>query len=147
MNEKKLAEGLYLITIDMGTATTINIIKYPNEFIGGLIAPGISTMFKSLDQQTAQLPEIKINDYKSFIGDTTSSSIASGVVNSSIGLIEKSIESISKLDDFENVITYLTGGMAEAINKYLDTDVIYDRFLVLRGVKSVYELNKNNGTI
>jgi len=143
LNEKKLEEGSYLITIDMGTATTINIAKYPNDFIGGLIAPGINTMFNALDQQTSQLPQLTINNYGSFIGDDTNSSIASGVVNSSIGLIEKSIESISKLDGCEKVITYITGGMAEAIIKYLSPDVMYDRSLVLRGIKSVYDINMN----
>ena len=147
LNEKKLERGSYLITIDLGTATTLNIVKYPNEFSGGLIAPGINTMFKSLERQTSQLPELTINNYKSFIGNDTNSSIASGVVNSSIGLIEKSIESISKLNDCEKVITYLTGGMAEALKKYLPAEVIYDKFLVLRGIKSVYDLNKNKRTI
>ena len=143
LNNNKLGKGSYMIIIDLGTAMTINFIKYPNEFIGGLIAPGIVTMFKSLDQQTAQLPEITINDYKSFIGDDTKSSIASGVLNSSIGLIEKSIESISNLDDCKKEITYLTGGMAEALIEYLPAEVIYDKLLVLRGIKSVYDLNKS----
>ena len=65
------------------------------------------------------------------------------VVNSSIGLIEKSIESISKLDDCERVITYLTGGMAEKLKKYFPPNVVYDKLLVLRGIKSVYDLNNN----
>lgn len=142
LNKKKMEEGTYLIIIDMGTAMTINFIKYPNEFIGGLISPGIVTMFKSLTQQTAQLPEITINDYKTFIGADTKSSIASGVLNSTIGLIEKSIKSISNLDDFRVVTTFLTGGMAEALKEYLPADVIYDKFLVLRGIKSIYDLNK-----
>ena len=143
LNEKKLERDSYLIAIDMGTATTINIVKHPNEFIGGLIAPGVNTMFKSLEQQTSQLPELTLINYKSFIGNDTNSSIASGVVNSSIGLIEKSIESISKLDDCERVITYLTGGMAEKLKKYLPPNVVYDKLLVLRGIKSVYDLNNN----
>jgi type III pantothenate kinase len=141
LSNKKLERSSYLITIDMGTATTINIAKYPNDFIGGLIAPGINTMFKSLDQQTSQLPGLTIDNYQSFIGDDTNSSIASGVVNSSIGLIERSIESISKLDDCKKVITYITGGMAESIIKYLSAEVIYDKFLVTRGIKSIYDLN------
>jgi type III pantothenate kinase len=141
LNNNELEKGSYLITIDMGTATTVNIVKYPNEFIGGLIAPGINTMFKSLDQQTSQLPGLSIDNYKSFIGDDTNSSIASGVLNSSVGLIERAIESITKLEDCINVITYITGGMAESIINYLSAKVIYDKFLVTRGIQSVYDLN------
>jgi len=58
-------------------------------------------------------------------------------------LIEKSIESISNLDDCKKEITYLTGGMAEALIEYLPAEVIYDKLLVLRGIKSVYDLNKS----
>ncbi|UCH64999.1 MAG: type III pantothenate kinase [Ignavibacterium sp.] len=142
LNKNKLEKGSYLITIDMGTATTVNIVKYPNDFIGGLIAPGVNTMFKALDQQTSQLPGLTVDNYKSFIGDDTNSSIASGVVNSSVGIIEKAINSISKLDDCKKVFTYITGGMAESIIEYLSTEVIYDKFLVTRGIKSVHDLNR-----
>jgi type III pantothenate kinase len=141
LKRNKLEKGTYLITIDMGTATTVNVIKYPNEFIGGLIAPGINTMFKSLDQQTSQLPGLTINNYESIIGEDTNSSIASGVVNASIGLLQRSIESISQLDDCEKVITYITGGMAEQIIKYLSAEIIYEKFLVSSGIKSIYDLN------
>ncbi len=57
-----LTAGTYLLTIDFGTATTIDIVKYPNVFAGGLIAPGINTMFNSLATQTSQLPDLTIDN-------------------------------------------------------------------------------------
>ncbi|MCH6573594.1 MAG: type III pantothenate kinase [Bacteroidetes bacterium] len=137
-----LIAGTYLLTIDFGTATTINIVKYPNIFAGGLIAPGIITMFKSLTTQTSQLPEITIENYNFIIGDDTNSSIASGVINSAVGLIEKVINYIKNLDDCSNLIIYATGGMADKLKKFLSNKIIYDEFLVLRGIRSLYELNK-----
>ena len=138
-----LITGTYLLTIDFGTATTINIVKYPNIFAGGLIAPGIITMFKSLTTKTSQLPEITIENYNLIIGDDTNSSIASGVINSAVGLIEKVISYIKKLDDCSNLIIYVTGGMADKLQKFLSNKIIYDEFLVLRGIRSLYELNKD----
>jgi type III pantothenate kinase len=140
---KNLVEGTYLLTIDFGTATTINIVKYPNYFIGGLIAPGVNTMFKSLSNQTSQLPELKIEEYISVIGDDTNSSIASGVINSTIGLIEKTTKYISNLNDCERIVLYATGGIAGKLQKYLSKDIIYDEFLVLRGIKVIYDLNNS----
>ena len=138
-----LMAGSYLLTIDFGTATTINIVKYPNIFAGGLIAPGVNTMFKSLTAQTSQLPDLTIDNYNFIIGDDTHSSIASGVINSAVGLIEKVVSYINNLDDCSNLIIYATGGMADKLQKFLSNKIIYDEFLVLRGIRSLYELNED----
>ena len=138
-----LIAGTYLLIIDFGTATTINIVKYPNIFAGGLIAPGVNTMFKSLTAQTSQLPDLTIDNYNFIIGDDTHSSIASGVINSAVGLIEKVVSHINNLDDCSNLIIYATGGMADKLQKFLSNKIIYDEFLVLRGIRSLYELNKD----
>jgi type III pantothenate kinase len=138
-----LIAGTYLLTIDFGTATTIDIVKYPNVFAGGLIAPGINTMFKSLATQTSLLPDLTIDNYNIIIGDDTHSSIASGVINSAVGLIEKVVSYLNNLDDCSNLIIYTTGGMADTLQKFLPKKIIYDEFLVLRGIRSLYELNNN----
>lgn len=140
---KKLSNNTYLITIDFGTATTINIVKPPSIFIGGVIAPGVRTMFDSLKNKTSQLPSLSLENYKSILGDDTRSSMASGVIQSSIGLVDKVIGYIKKLDDCNKIIVYITGGMASKIKNYLNIDFIYDEFLVLKGIRSVYKLNKN----
>jgi len=142
LSYENLDTGTYLITIDFGTATTINIVKYPKLFIGGLISPGIKTLFHSLNKQTSQLPELTIDKYKSLIGDDTLTSIASGVVNSTIGLIDKTIKSLLEFSDCKEVIVYATGGMAEKLRGYLKQDVVYDKHLVLRGISAIYDLNK-----
>ena len=41
-------KGQIIISIDLGTATTLNVVKYPGIFGGGIIAPGTDLMFKSL---------------------------------------------------------------------------------------------------
>jgi type III pantothenate kinase len=137
-----LNNGTYLLTIDFGTATTINIIKFPGNYIGGLITPGINTMFKSLKSHTSQLPELTIENFNSIIGKDTNSSIASGVINSTIGSIEKAIKHVRELKDCKKVITYVTGGMANKLQKFLPEEFLYEEFLVLRGIKSVFDLNK-----
>ncbi|MFC2119803.1 type III pantothenate kinase [Bacteroidota bacterium] len=136
-----LVSGTYLLTIDFGTATTINFVKYPNLFLGGLIAPGINTMFTSLATQTSQLPDLAIDNYNFIIGDDTHSSIESGVINSAVGLIEKVISHLNNLDDCSNLIIYATGGMAGKLQNFLPKNLVYDEFLVLKGIRSLYELN------
>ncbi len=141
--EKGFNANQCMITIDFGTATTINLIKYPNVFAGGVIAPGIKTMFKSLHSNTAQLPKVNVDNYKFLIGDDTVSSIASGVVNSTVGMIERTIEQLYKNEKCNEVIIYLTGGLAEKIQPFLSGNVFLDNSLVLKGINAVYELNRD----
>ena len=139
--KNKLISDTYLLTIDFGTATTFSIVKNPNIFIGGLIAPGINTMFKSLATQTSQLPDLTMDNYKFVIGNDTNSSIASGIINSAAGLVDKVINHLNNLDDCSNLIIYATGGMSGKLQNFLPNEIIYDEFLVLKGIRSLYELN------
>lgn len=129
-----------IISIDLGTATTINLIEPGGIFAGGLIAPGIETMNTSLQTGTAQLPKILYSDYKDIIGQDTKSSIASGIINATTGLIEKVISEIQKRFGQIPAI-YLTGGNAFKIIPQINFDYEFVDDLVLLGIKAVFEKN------
>jgi|SRR5690554_793744 len=138
---KNYNEKVFILSVDFGTATTINIIEYPGSFIGGLIAPGIGMMFSSLNKNTAQLPLLDISDYKSLIGSDTKTSIASGVVNSAVGLIEKVRRYLIEEKTASEIHTYITGGNAEKIIPYLNFNFIFEEGLIFYGVYSLWKLN------
>jgi len=140
--EKLLTNNQYLITIDFGTATTINIVSPTKEFIGGLIAPGITTMLKSLNEKTAQLPLPDLNNYNGLIGNSTHSSIISGVVNSTVGMIGETINHVITNSDHNMPIIFATGGNAGYILPHLKYKVLFEEALVLKGLKVIYDLNK-----
>ncbi len=129
----------FIISVDFGTATTINIVKYNGIFVGGLILPGINMMFKSLKNETAQLPVVKPSEYKSTIGNSTKSSIASGVINSTIGAINQTIDYIKQKNKRAEIKIFITGGNAKFILPYLKYDYIYEQGLVLYGIRAIYE--------
>lgn len=131
----------FIISVDFGTATTINVVTSENKFIGGIIAPGVETMFNSLHKGTAQLPKVSTNDYKNIIGSSTISSISSGVINSQIGLLEKIYNHLEELSADE-IYIYVTGGNAKKIIPYINYQFSYVEELVLHGIKSIYERNK-----
>lgn len=136
---KNYSKNDLIISIDFGTATTLNFVKFPGVFVGGIIAPGIELMSDSLNSYTAQLPEVSVSDYKKLIGRDTKESIASGVVNSTVGLIEKSIT--EQKDKTKNIHIYVTGGNASKIIPYLKFKHRVVNELVLIGIKSIYEKN------
>lgn len=132
-----------LICADLGTATTINFVQFPGEFTGGLIAPGVGIMFSSLNKNTAQLPETDESYYKNFIGHDTKSSIASGVINSTAGLIEKSINYLRTNSQVKKVKLYITGGNAEKVIPYINFNYEFVKGLVLTGIKSIHDANSS----
>ncbi|MFA8341628.1 MAG: type III pantothenate kinase [Rhodothermaceae bacterium] len=131
-----------IVTVDFGTATTINLIRPGGVFAGGIIAPGIETMINSLFKRTAQLPKIDFADYREFIGKDTNSSIASGIMNASVGLIEKSLSKISAEYQNKQLDVFLTGGNSALINPYIEFKCSIVKDLVIKGVYAVNKLNK-----
>ncbi len=138
---KNYSEKTFIVTIDLGTATTINVIKFPGEFDGGLIAPGVKTMFDSLSHNTAQLPIADENNYHNFIAQDTKSSIASGVINSTAGLIDRTLNHIISSYQTNDLKIYITGGNADKIIPHLNFEFSYQKALVLLGIKAIADIN------
>lgn len=132
------------VTIDIGTATTINVLNEDKVFQGGAIFPGPITQINSLNQSATALKEFQLFAPTSIIGINTEESINSGIINGTVGAILFFLDIIQKdilkIKDFP---IYLTGGSAnllyDKLQKY-KPDIIYNRNLVLFGI--FYLLNK-----
>ena len=135
---KSLNVNEAVISIDFGTATTINFLLPPNRFTGGIIAPGIKLMFQSLNKNTSQLPEVSFKDYEGVIGHSTNSSIASGVLNSALGLINEARAHLLGKEGIEKIYTCITGGNSGIILPYLNFEFTHEPLLVLYGINSVF---------
>lgn len=77
-----------VIVIDMGTATTVDVVNKSGDYIGGAIAPGIIIATEALFTRTAVLPRIELTLPKRAIGRNTVAAMQSGIVFGYIGLIE-----------------------------------------------------------
>lgn len=131
----------YTITSDLGTATTVNIVKNGNEFIGGIIAPGLFTMAGSLYKNTAQLPQIEFGDYHELIGKNTIKAIESGIINSTLGLYNITFEHLKTEKKAEQIDFFITGGNARHIIPHLKSSYVFIEELVIYGIKTIYHLN------
>jgi type III pantothenate kinase len=140
LEHSSLPEREFVISIDFGTA--INIVKPPSDFIGGMIAPGPKMMLRALQNHTAQLPKVNPENYTTLIAQDTKSSIASGVINSIAGLVEKIINHMYIHHNAKDLHIYITGGNAEYLLPQFDFEFKYEKALVLYGIKAIYEKNK-----
>ena len=129
------------LIIDVGTCITIDFVDDQNNFLGGSISPGIDMRYKSLNNYTANLPLLQIEDYFSFPGVSTSSSIHAGVLS---GVCNEIIGVINKINSqFENVKVILTGGNAKFLSKRLKITIFANQNFILEGLNSILNLNKD----
>ncbi len=137
------------IVIDLGTATSFDIVDKDRNFIGGLIAPGLKIQAKSLSQFTSKLPKLKIEAPKDAIGKDTISAMLSGIVRGHAAMIEGMIKACEKeLGQRATVIA--TGGYSSVLFNDMERDFDYiNPNLTLEGLRYLYEINcgesKNDG--
>ncbi len=68
-----------LIIIDMGTATTIEVVTKNKEYLGGYILAGLNLMNEALASKTAQLPKVEVKKPLVKIGVDTHSCLQAGL--------------------------------------------------------------------
>ena len=134
-------ENVPMIVVDFGTATTFNIISANNEFIGGVIAPGIKGSLDSLVNGTAKLPRVEIEAPKSIIAKNTVTNMQAGIVFGFAGLVEYIVKRIKKELKAPVVKTVATGGFSNVIAKEIEGIDVVDKLLTLKGLKYLYDLN------
>lgn len=77
-----------LIVVDFGTATTFDVVSGEGDYLGGVIAPGITLSIEALHQAAARLPRIGIGRPQAVIGRSTIAAMQSGMFWGYVGLIE-----------------------------------------------------------
>ncbi|MFW5780196.1 MAG: type III pantothenate kinase [Bacillota bacterium] len=130
------------ITIDFGSATTFGVINRDGEFLGGVIAPGIKSSTESLVNTGAKLPRIELIKPQSIISDNTISNMQAGVIYGFAGLVANIISEIKKETGFNKAKVVATGGLSLLVNEDVKDIQIIDRSLSLKGLKILYEINK-----
>lgn len=133
-----------LIVIDIGTATTIDVIADNGDFLGGVIAPGIVSAADSLVSATAKLPRIELVPPKSIICHNTISGMQAGIIYGYIGQIDEIVKRIrAEMGENWTAKVIATGGLAKMIARESKTIDKIDHFLTLSGLRVLYERNKN----
>jgi len=131
--------GFPVVVIDIGTATTIDVVDKNGNFIGGFILPGPELWINSL-KNTSLIKEIKDFSFN-FIGNDTSSAIISGLKYGLSGSIEKIIFKMKK--KFDGLKVVLTGGYSSRFIKYLNFDKKIEKHLTLEGINIILKENEN----
>lgn len=140
------------IIVDMGTATTFDVVSAKGEFLGGAIAPGLGISAEALFRRAARLPRIEVKKPAKVIGTGTVDNIQIGLYYGYIGLVDGILErmldklrddavKVGKNPEEHRVRTIATGGLARLIaggSKFIEE---VDDMLTLTGLRLTFERN------
>lgn len=114
--------------VDCGTAVTLDMLTATGIHLGGLIAPGLQLMKKSLSHNTAALPLAEQMPSVGLAQDTATA-IQSGGVYALLGMIEIALQKHGSPCQL-----ILCGGDAQTLQPQLQRPAIVDEALVLKGL-------------
>lgn len=129
-----------LVVFDFGTATTYDVLK-KGVYIGGGILPGIDMSINALYGNTAKLPRVKFTTPNSVLGTDTMKQIQAAIFFGYAGQIKHIIKKIKEELD-ENIFVLATGGLGKILSAEIDEIDEYDANLSLKGLYTLYEMNK-----
>jgi type III pantothenate kinase len=130
-----------LILIDMGTATTIEVVEPENRYLGGVIFPGVKVSLDALTNHAAQLPGISLDQPKQVIGKNTVDCMRSGTMYGNAAMIDGLVDRIEEeLGHSSTIIA--TGGLARFITPLCKREIIVEKDLLLKGLNLLYKKNK-----
>ena len=125
----------------MGTATTMMAVDASGTLLGGSICPGVKVSSEVLTTRTSQLPGISLEAPKHAIGRNTTECMQSGIMLGTACMIDGMVTRMEEELGMKATII-ATGGISRFVLPMCRTQIHYDRDLLLKGLRILYEKNK-----
>ena len=101
-----------VLLVDLGSATTLDVLSGDGRFLGGAILPGFRASAGALQKISHGLPEIETDDlrFPAYPGRNTSAAIEAGLFWGMVGAIRQFLAFAQ--EGYEQALLLLTGGDA-----------------------------------
>ena len=133
--------GAPSIVVDLGTATTFDLVGEDGRYKGGAIAPGLLISAQALFDRAAMLPDIELKKPEAVIGRNTRDSMLSGIVYGYVGLVDGMVERFSRELSRQPAVV-ATGGLSRVISDQSAKIQKVVPELTLEGLRIIAELNR-----
>ncbi len=126
------------IVVDLGTATTFDVVDATPAYYGGVILPGLETSAEGLYLKTSRLPRVSIEPPLHAIGKSTVEAMQSGLYYSYAGGIDAMISRVADELGGDPVVI-ATGGHAALVAQACKLIEHVDPWLTLDGLHMVWK--------
>jgi len=131
--------GAPAVVVDFGTAVTFDVVNAKGNYVGGIIAPGLSAMTDYLHEKTALLPKIKIREVTNVIGKSTEEAMLIGAVHGYRGLIRSLLTELKQALKSRRLPVVATGGYAKLIAARMPEITAVEPLLTLEGLRLIWQ--------
>lgn len=129
------------IVIDVGTATTFDVVSSKGELLGVAIAPGLGVAADALSQRAAQLQQVPLEAPPHAIGRNTVHAMQSGLIYGYVSLIEGMVDRLlaEHPDRDQEIMIIGTGGLISLLAPHTTVIDQVDQSLTLTGLRIIYD--------
>jgi type III pantothenate kinase len=131
--------GYPAIVVDLGTATTYDVIDESGDYAGGLIAPGLWTSASNLFRKASRLFPVKIEKPDKLIAGDTANSVKSGIYYGFIGQMQYLVGEIKKQIGSDDIKVIATGGYSDIFSGETGIIDFIDQALTLKGLRIIFD--------
>jgi len=133
--------GSPCIVVDLGTATTFDCVSKQGAFVGGAIAPGLSTAAEELFRRAARLANVELRRPERAVARTTAENLRVGVLWGYAALVDGLVRRMrSELGGRPKVVA--TGGLAPMVAPECETVDLVDDGLTLKGLQLLWAASR-----
>lgn len=131
------------IVVDVGTATTFDVVSSRGEYVGGAIAPGIEISLEALGRRGAQLRRVELIQPRSVIAKNTVEALQSGAVYGFAAQIDGMVTRMVAALGVErrDITVVATGGLAPVVVAECTQVDVHEPALTLIGLRLVFARN------
>lgn len=129
------------IVIDMGTATTFDLVSAEKELLGVIIAPGMRLAADALARRAAQLSRVALEAPPNVLGRNTTHAVQSGLVFGYTAMVEGMVAKIATEWQIKPKVVG-TGGLLQIILPHTNIFDHYDPWITLTGLRLISERNR-----
>lgn len=129
------------IVIDMGTATTFDVVSAAGGLLGVVIAPGLQLAANALASHAAQLSHVPLQAPPQALGTNTIHAMQSGIILGYVSLIEGMLARLTAEhpDNDRHINTIGTGGLITLVTEQTSMIEHVDPWLTLVGLRVIYD--------